>query len=405
MINSEGVVNSIVVLIDQFTKATVSSITYDVLSKHVVVITDIKELSEEHYKSHLVIFEPAVSVIVTPEILREVKRQLDLEVSLVYQSEEIVAMFRGLLQPVKADYSDISWNFVYAVVNNDLAILEPYQRSLSVLDSFKAVREKIPEDISEYIERFRGSYMDMVAATNRLLDENERLRQLTKTQEAIGKQTIAGLLELKTLLDQEQDKVHAYETLLSKSYDVIFSGFYPERPRVLYVKHISHVAGIDTFLSVLFAVLSKQYKLSCKVVKLVDSSNALYMRYVPNNYTVITDSYDTSEILGNDFIMKLGAYNIMFDTLFLNRSGLDYLIVHDMRGTAGTAIDPMLIDLKIHEVSADYAVLGEFDNVLSDSGKNIMFPWSFKECQKYTGSNVVKLVNHPTVGAVIDLLL
>lgn len=397
--------NSIVVLIDQFTKATVDTVTYDVLSKHAAVITDIRELGEEHYKSSIVIFEPSISVMVTPEILRELKDKFDITVYAVFQNEDVVRCLTGLVTPVRADYSDIGWNFIYAVVNNDLAILEPYQRSVKVLDSFAAIRSRIPEDVVEYFDRFRGTYMNMVSVTQDLLSQNAMLQETVDAQEIIGRQTIAGITELKALLDKSQDTVNAYEAMLSKSYTQVFGGFYPERPRVLYIKQFSHLSGIDTLLSILFAVLTKQYMSSCKVIKLVDSSNALAMRYIPNTYVPVTEAYNTSQILTNDFIMKLGGYNVMFDTLMLNRSGLDYLIVHDMRGVMGLALDAPLIDVRLNEMSSDYAVLGEYDSVLSDVGKQVDFPWSFKESRKYTGTGVIKLTNHPTVGLILDRLI
>ena len=403
--NTLAPVNAITVLVDTFTKASVQTITYDVLSKHVAIITDIREIGDEHFRSNLVIFEPAISIIVTPEILRELQDTFELNVFIVYQEEALTIPFREMATCVKADYSDLNWNFVYAVVNLDQAILEPYQRSARILDGFKAVLQKVPEDMQDYFSRFRGTYLNLVAATSKLVEENAKLHTTIEAQEEIGRQTIAGLLELKQLFDKSQDKVNAYELLLSKEYDVTFGGFYPERPRVLYLKKISHVAGMDLFLSVLFAVLNKQYKSSCKIVKLLDSSNSLDLRYIPNTYTVVTDPYNTSEILTNDFLLKLGSLDVMFDTLMLNRSGLEYLIVHDMRGTMSPALSSNLIDLQIHEISADHATLGEYDNVFSSGGEHVVFPWDFKECVKYSGTGVVKLANHPTVGSVIELLL
>lgn len=396
---------SLLVLLDQFTKETVESVTYDVLSKHAGVITDIRELGDSNFKSDVVIFEPALQIIATKEILGELVPRLDLHVFIVYQNPEAVIGFEEFATLVQADYSDLNWNFIYAIVNHDLAILEPYQNSKKVIDGFRAFRSKLPADLVSYMDRFRGTYLALQSRAMALVAENSHLTELLEAQRSIGMRTVAGLTELKGLLDQSQDKCNAYEALLSEGYDTTFGGFYPERPRVLYIKQVSHVAGLDVFLSVLFSVITKQYKSSCKIVKLVDSSNALAMRYVPNIYTEITDTYNTAELLQNNFVMKLGAFNMLFDTLMLNRSGLDYLIVHDMRGVMNPALDTTLVDLHLNEVSADYAVLGEYENVLTDVQSQAAFYWSFKECQKYTGTRVVKLANHPTISAVLDLLM
>lgn len=397
--------SNIVVLVDQFTKSTVDSITYDALNKHVTIITDMKELSDSNMEAHVVMFEPAVSFIVTPEVLDEVTDALRLKLYLFYQHDDAIAAVAGRCKCIKADYSEIDWNLIYAAVQGDSAILEPYQRSVRVLDAYKSVEDRIPEDLKEYFQRFRGTYMALAGAVNGLVAENARLSETVETQEKLGEQAVAGIAELKGLLDASQHKCNAYEALLSKSYDVTKGGFFPDRPRVLYIKSISHVAGVDTLISVLFAALQKQYKASVKVIKLVDASSAAQLRYVPNFYVPVKDSYNTAVLLENEFLLKLGAYAMMFDTLLLNRSGLEYMIVHDMRSTLNSALDPTLVDLRINEITQDYVMLGEYDNVLSDAGKKVAFPWSFKEIQKHTGTKSIRLVNHPTVVAILDQLM
>lgn len=407
MPNRDGEVtgSSVVVLIDQFTKNTVDSVTYDALNKHVTIITDMKELADVHAESHVVIFEPAISLVVTPELLEEFIKTLKIKVHLFYQHEETIEAVKSYCSCVKADYSEIDWNLVYAAVQNDFAILEPYQRSVRILDSYKNVQDRIPADLQEYFERFRGSYMALAGQVNRLLAKNASLQEVVSTQEKLGEQAVAGISELKDLLEESQHQCNAYEAMLSKSYDVTKGGFFPDRPRVLYIKCISHVAGTDTLISVLFAALQKQYKASVKVIKLVDAGSALQMRYVPNFYVPVQDSYNTAVLLESEFLLKLGAYAMMFDTLLLNRSGLEYLIIHDMRSTPNSALDSTLIDFRINEMTQDYVALGEYDNVLSDAGKKVMLPWSWKEIQKHNGSKSVRLVNHPTITAILEQLM
>lgn len=397
--------SNITVLIDQFTKDSVDSITYDALNKHTTIITDMKELAEIHRGTSLVMFEPAVSFVVTPQILSEAIDSLAISPVLIYQSDAAIMAIASLCNCVKADYSVIDWNIVYAAVRKDSAILEPYQRSVRMLDGYKAIRNRIPADMQDYFTRFHASYMDLAAVTNKLLEENARLNETVETQEKLGEIAVAGITELKDLLDRSQDKCNAYETLLSKSYDVTKGGFFPDRPKVLYIKCISHVAGMDTLISVLFAAIKTQYKASIKVVKLVDAGSAQQLHYVPNFYVHVRDSYNTAVLLESEHLLKLGAHAIMFDTLLLNRSGLEYLIVHDMRSTPNSALDGTLVDLRLNEMTADYAMLGEYDNVVSDVSKGVMFPWVWRDIQKHTGTKSVRLVNHPTVVSILEQLI
>lgn len=397
--------NSIAVLIDTFTKATVDTVTFDMLSKHASVITDIKELSDDLYKSDVVIFEPALSVIVTPEILKEMKDRFQLSFTIIYQNDNLICAYRGLCNTIKAYYKEISWNLVYGAVHSDLAILEPYQKSEEVIDNFKAFRSRFPSDVIDYIERFYGTYLNLLRVTDEVVLKNSQLTDLVDVQSKIGKRTIAGITELKGILEEMQRKIYGYEALLSDTQDKVFGGFYPERPKVLYIKQISHVSGMDTLLSILFTVFKEQYKASCKVIKLVDSSSAKQLRYIPNNYEMISGQFNTGDILRNDFLVKLGVSDIMWDTLMLNRSGLEYLIVHDMRGVMDYALDKHLVTVTINEMSFDYAILGEYDNVLSSSPSNsVEYVWDYREVQKHTGSKIIRLTGHPTITAILDAL-
>ena len=156
----------------------------------------------------------------------------------------------------------------------------------------------------------------------------------------------------------------------------------------------------------LFPAITQQYKSSCKVIKLVDNANSIATRYIPMNYVPITDKFNTGDVLRNDFILKLGTSKLMWDTLMLNRSGLEYLLIHDMRGVMNSALDPTLIDLFINEVSPDYAVLGEYTNVLSSVRTNFVeYLWDYKEISEAVGTMIVALTGHPTVSDILEVLM
>lgn len=396
---------NVVVLIDPYTRKAVENITYDALAKHVTVITDIREITDTNYSCDLIMFEPAVPAIVTPAVISEFAELYGVRAHLIYSTQEVADLFAGRVHAVKADYRTLEWNLIYAVVHEDLAILEPYQRSQAAPLEFAKLIEGLPAEFRAPVDKMYTSYIDLGSALARLINDNSELRETINNYRSVGAKTTAAINELKSLLQAATEENRTYCAMLSESYDVTFNGMYPDRPRVLYIKSISHLSGIDNLLMVLYAVLTKQYKVGCKVVKLVDSANACSVRYVPNVYTPLTDSYNTYDVLTNDFLVTLGAYNILMNLLMLNRSGLDILVVHDMRGTMNDALDSSLVDLKVHEMSGDYAMLGEYENVLSDVPKVSQFLWRFEEVAEHTGSNTAKLANHPTIAKIVDYLI
>lgn len=398
-------VSNVVVLIDPHTLKAVESITYDSLAKHVTVITDIRELGDAHYGCEFIFFEPAVPAVVTAEILQEMVELYAIKSHLVYTMQAVSDVFVSGVKKVRASYRILEWNLVYAVLMDDAAILEPYQRTKTEPIEFAALLENLPPEYSGPVNRMYQSYLSLASSLSKLVADNAVLNEQVQAYAAVGRKTTRAIEELRSLLETMTKQNRRYCAMLSESYDTTVTGLYTERPRVLYIKTVSHLAGIDNLIMLLYSVLTKQYKTSCKVIKIVDSSNTIGLNYVPNVYLPLTDTYSTYDVLKGDFLMTLGAYNILFNLLMLNRSGLDFLIVHDIRGQESLALDAALIDLSLYEMSGDYAVLGEYDNILSDIEDKVPFYWSFKDTMRYTGTNSVKLSNHPTIAKILDHLL
>lgn len=391
-----------IVLVDQYTRED-CKLTYDVIAKHAAIITDLTELGEGHRGDTLVFFEPAVGFVASPDKIEILVKEYAILPILVYNTEGIDDLFDGDVRKIKADYSRIDWTFVYAAVNNDRAILEAFQRATTAIDGAGIALRKLPKEHRPAMQSMYSTACSLVARYAAVVEENACLKEDAQVQRSVSEKSKAGLSELSELLRQSQAKCQSYEALLSKDYSDVVTGFYPERPRVLYIKSFSHVAGSQTLLSVLHTVITQQYKSSCKVISLADAGAARTLRYIPKRYARVDSLYNTSAILENDFLVKLGAYTEMFDLLLTNRSGLDYLIVHDVRDSLDLALDPGLIDLRVNELTADYANLSEHTgNLLSSFGTNVEYPWDFAEVSKYGGTNSVKLTGHPTVSSILS---
>lgn len=391
----------VLVLVDQYTREY-SKLTYDVISKHATIITDPVEVTEEYRGAHFVFFEPAVGFVATPDKIELLVKSYAISPVLVYTTPEVATLFDSDVRKIRAEYSSVDWTFVYAAVNNDNAILEAYQRTLSSIDNAAIAINKLPADLRPSMQMLYSTTCSLVARYAAVVEENSKLSENAKVQQSISDKSRSALGELNTLLQRSQSKCQGYEALLSKEYDKVITGFYPERPRVLYFKSYSHVAGMDWLLSILHTVLTQQYKASAKVVTLVDSGSAKIIRYTPKRYVRVNNLYSTSEVLENDFVVKLGSYEEMFELLLTNRSGLDYLIIHDKRDSLNLALDQGLIDLRVNEMTADYANLSEHTgNIISSFGTNVDYPWDFAEVSKYGGTNSVKLTGHPTVSSIL----
>ena len=396
--------NNVVVLLDQFTRDHATSVAYDSIGKHATVLTDIRELTSAHTDCEFVFFESAVPVVVTLASITEACSQFNITPIFIHTTTEMGNLFCDKATTIRADFSVIDWNLIYAAVNGDSAILEPYQTPKRIISEMSLESSKIPVECRDMFNRMYKSYIDLSIAYRDMVSQNSKLTETVGLYRSVGRRTSEALTEIKTLLEESERKNMEYAALVSQSYDVVCFGVYPDRPRILYIKSLSHLSGIDSLIMTLYSSLVHQYKMSCKVVKLVDHTNTNGIRYVPNVYTPITDTYNTRDILMNDFVLCLGAYRILFDELLVNRSGLSYMIVHDQRATPNMAIDPSLVALQVNEMAGDHAVLAEHENVLSDVDA-AQFVWDFKETSKHTGTRSLKLVNHPAVVSLLNYLV
>lgn len=397
-------VNSVVVLLDTYTRHSVDTITYDAIAKHASIVSDIREISDVYYGASFVFFDASIPSIVTPELLNHVVSTFKVKPFLVYQNDAVRDLLSDNVTAIKSGYRTIEWNLIYAVVNGDTAIMETYQRAGIEPYELASLYENLPEAFVEPINKMYHSYLSLGQQLHKLMEERVQLKESIGNYRSVAVRTNSIIQELKNLYDEVVGENRVLAAMLSESYDKTFKGIFLDRPRVLYIKTISHLSGIDNLIMVLYSVLTKQYKVSVKVVKLVDSANAVSLRYVPNVYFPLSDSYNTHDVLVNDFLLSLASFNLLMGQLMLNRSRLDYLIVHDMRGTLNPALDSSLYDLRLNEMSSDYATLVEYDSILSDY-KKAPFYWSFSDVAEYTGTNALKLANNKTISSILDFLM
>ena len=250
------------------------------------------------------------------------------------------------------------------------------------------------------------SLLDCYTQYNSLLKNHIDLQGLCNGYEAIFNKVKKGVIQLQEYYDSVNIRASESETRLSADFDKIIDGEYPDRPIILYFKEFQHIQGMDVLLGVLHFVITVQYRRSCKVVKLLDSSNALQTRFVPNNYIFMQNSYNNRDILENSFIVKRGLYDLFFDMLLLNRSKLHVLIVHDMRGCTSLALNDRLIHASVCCATSEYKEVFTDVNLLTESKKASKLFWNTSEYSKVPVSErLFKLSAHPTVRALIDEIL
>lgn len=406
MTNNNNNNYSCIILLDSSTRTLAKSISYTELSNIAYIVTDITEINNAYANMTVVLFESLIFSQTSIGVLRELKHLLNLKYILLYSNDDIVTLVSDICVLKKCDYRIIDHNLIYSVTMNDDIVFESYKHFGKPIFEFSQIANQVSENDFKFMNIMYQSLIDCYTQYNRLLEQHSNLQTVCESYEATFEKIKSGVKQLQEYYSTVDNRVSEFETRLSTDYDKIVVGEYPNKPIILYLKEFQHIPGIDILLNTIYFVVTVQYKHSCKIVKLLDSTNALQSMFIPNNYTYIQNTYNNRDILENDFILKRGVYDVFFDTLLLNRSSLYLLIVHDMRGCSSFALEENLIHTSIYCSSSEYSNIFDDVNLLTEDKNTSDLFWNSKEYNKISvKERLLKLSSHPTVTKIMDSIL
>lgn len=398
---------SCVIVLDNATRNIAKSVSYLELSNYYHIVNDIEELGEQYKGMKVIIFESTILTKAVIPVLRELRYKYDFQFILMYSCDDIYTIANDICYQVrKCDYRIIDINLIYSVIVGDEVIFESYSKIDNSLFSFDTIVQSMSQEASSYLNSMYQTLLDAYIQIGTLTKQNTDLSEICNCYESVFSRIKAGVNDLQRYYDSIDVKAAEYETRLTTVYDKVISGEYNERPIILYFKEFQHIQGMDILLNILYFTLTVQYKRSCKVVKLLDSSNASQARFIPNTYVTMPNVYNLKDLLQHNFILKKGTYDLFFDTLLLNRTRLQFLIVHDMRGCTSLALHEDLIHSSICCATSEYHEMFKDITLLTESKAASKLYWNTKEYSKIPiNERLFRLSAHPTVKAIIDSIL
>ena len=397
---------SCVVILDNVTRTLAKSISYFELSNYAYVLNDIDELNEIHKDMNVIIFESLLLTKASIPMLRDLRYRLGVNLILLYSDDELGHLGGSVCITKKCDYCVIDVNLIYSVIMHDDIVFEAYKNVGNALMSFPKFAASIKDEDSSSFKLLYQSLLDSTLQLDLITTERLRLQNLCSGYEATFEKIRKGVDSLQKYYDSINIRAAEYETRLTADYDKVVGGEYPERPIILYFKEFQHIQGMDILLNILHFVITVQYKHSCKVIKLLDSSNAMQARFIPDNYVFMQNTYNNRDIMENSFILKRGSYDLLFDTLLLNRSKLHILIVHDMRGCTSLALDDELIHSSVCCATSEYKDIFDGVNLLTENKKASKLYWNTSEYARMpVNERLFRLSAHPTITALIEGIL
>lgn len=387
--------NNTLVLLDVITRKSGSFIDFEGISKVAEIISSIDEISPLYKGYNLIIFEPAgfsCADIPTLERLKELHR---LNIILASSCDESVIHLASLITIVICDISHIDATLVQCLASGDLNTLKDYQEIIPNIQIAQQTLAHLPAEVAPIFQTLSNNLQRVATSINDLITTNHEQSIIVEGLQASNHEMQNEVNRLQVSGKEDKIKLHEYETLLTAQYLKTIDISYPDKPVIIYLKQYQAIPGIEVFIRTLYNVLTLQRKCSCKVLKLIDSNNALVRHFIPDDYLCMTNTYNTSEVLNGDFLLKSGAYDLLLDTLLSNKARLNYLVIHDCRGCISNTLSERLINVFLNICTSDYASYFMEDNILTESPKSSKLYW------KMGSATPIQLMNHPTIQEIL----
>ena len=240
------------------------------------------------------------------------------------------------------DITALDYERIYSVTMQDVGTLEKFELEDKELDnSTQKIAKKLIMDKKVKLEE-KTLALDYLALEEMLKKALEQVKSGDKKLEEaqrdyLAKETLANKLFESHSKIIRKTRAHnralaQYEPILTKDvYQKVSVSFYKARPIIIYLKEYEELIHLNSFLTTLYDAIKIQCKLSCKVLRLYDSSASKKVLTIPSYYKILKNKFTASDVLINDFVVKYGPYKTVLDLILTNKVHLDVLILVDCK--------------------------------------------------------------------------
>ncbi len=242
----------------------------------------------------------------------------------------------------KMDISFLDYEKLYAIMMNDLAILDKHLiAGNNLTDSLKLKAESIVANnvINDDLRQMAKGYLELYDANlfaNELIafmkSEMEDSKRKLNSEIDTSNKLISEYSKVVKEVSEESKHLKQYEMILTKDvYTKMVTSEYQKPPFIVYLKEYDELIHFNRFLWTLSNSIYFQLKKSVKVLKLFDSSASKRILKTPKYYKVIGNEFKSSDVLANDYLCKSGDHTVVLDMLLTNTINLDVLIIVDCK--------------------------------------------------------------------------
>jgi len=402
--------NKCILVYDRDSRKTVRFDVNILLLSGVEIVQDIDEINIEKHKASTVFVLDAYIKYSNYNKLRFFCKTSGIEVIHLYQDSSFNIIY-DFVRHYQCSYADLSVKLLQSAIYNESTRNEDCSPRLVQLAD-EVLKSETNDSVAVELAKCAKDF----AAQEGILENDYAtvVKELQKTVEAknafdermseIAKQYV---LFCDDVLEQSRI-IEKYSNLFANEVaNKIFADNYQNPPKIIYFKEYQEIYGEYQLIQTLVQTLTLQYQKIVKVVALFDSIDNLRYMNMPKYYKQLGPKYNTLDVLNNQYVVKSGDYNKLFDILLNNVENVDYLIVLDCKGSDDLVMPSAPLHLGI---CRDYSAAVRFklpndvvvlDKAFADGAPEGVKTWEFSNKEESAQSQFMRLSASDTVTGIL----
>lgn len=373
-----------ILVLDESVRPKMKTNISDLVIYNIDIINDITEITEEMYNKTKKVIILGAYRYNGIEDLKLYKELLGLEYYFISDDKTMVSLLRDFCKCSYLDYTIVNSNMLASVLYNDLGEQIKYEVDPKSLMESDLVDEFMHKNSNDVIKSICASYLRLRELLDtKIEDEHGHLSTIRKYEAKMlsYEQQIAFLSNsYEDLLEQvivQTRTLKDYSTVLTQDfYKTIQVSKYKNRPKILYLREYEELLHSESFLNTLCTAIRVQGNLSCKLVRVHDSSDLVRIKTLEDRYKVINEKFIESDVITADKILAYGNYEKLLDLLLTNKYTLDVLVLVDCKNykefssiVAGGGVTTINLCRNIHNLAT--LGLSEVNTVTSNSDSSL----------------------------------
>ena len=277
----------VALLLDDISRKKIKTSLADFKMNGIYIINSLGEINEKLLEktNKVVILEDYVKIKNYYSVLKILKSLLNLEYIYIGSNQTYLDHMSSIATCFKMDISMLDYNQVYSVVMQDEAVASRYRildddttddilRFAREVKTDKNVDNKV-KDLAESYEAMIDIIREQGKVIKNLRNENGRQERILNNEKELVTKLSNSHFKLLNKVREHNSKLLDYEVIYSKDiYEKVILSNFRDRPLVIYFKEYQEMCYLNSFLKTITDMIRFNLKLTCKIVKLYDSSDS-----------------------------------------------------------------------------------------------------------------------------------